>query len=64
MSDNAAMQAAIAEAMYDHGRWERPEPLPPSPEWTAWSSTAIHGRPLCIDGREYARRRAARKRRR
>jgi hypothetical protein len=62
--DTASFQAAIAEAMYDHGRWERPGPPPPVLEWTVVSSSWHHPRPLCIDGREYARRQAARKQRR
>ena len=35
--EGSPLHAFLAEAMYDHGRWERTEPLPPTPEWTVTS---------------------------
>jgi hypothetical protein len=32
--ERTPLHAAIAEAMYDHGRWERPGPPSPALEWT------------------------------
>ena len=36
--EGSPLRASVAEAMYDHGRWRRTEPSPPTPEWTVTSS--------------------------
>ena len=37
--EGSPLHIALTEAMYDHGRWDRPGAPPPALEWTVASSS-------------------------
>jgi hypothetical protein len=47
--DGSPLHAFLTEAMYDHGRLERTEPLLPTPEWTVTSSPGEGGDPCPVE---------------